>query len=154
MGRTISINTLLKSLIGLIALGLVAVFASSAYEAWRDQRTADRIYAIAEAINPLFIALQNLRVERGTVNTALATTEPANAATRSDVAALRAASGPALERAVARLETIELNDKARLVGDLVRTQKAVTERRPPCCKPRARARRRCRAIGWPTSAAW
>src|SRR5258708_39230937 len=97
MGRTISINTLLKSLIGLIALGLVAVFASSAYEAGRDQRTADRIYAIAEAINPLFIALQNLRVERGTVNTALATTEPTKADTRSGIAAPPAASGPALE---------------------------------------------------------
>ncbi|MBI3513763.1 MAG: HAMP domain-containing protein, partial [Proteobacteria bacterium] len=91
--------------------------------------TADRIYAIAGAINPLFIALQNLRVERGTVNTALATTEPASAGTRGDIAALRTASGPALERAVARLETIELTDKVRLVGNLVQAEKAVAERR-------------------------
>jgi methyl-accepting chemotaxis protein len=129
MFRTISINTLLKSLIGVIALGLVAVFATSAYEAWRDQRTADRVSAIAGVINPLFIALQNLRVERGTVNTALATNEPADPDTRGDIAALRAASGPALERAIARVASIEVADKARLVGDLVATETAVAERR-------------------------
>jgi methyl-accepting chemotaxis protein len=129
VARTISINTLLKSLIGLIAIGLVVLVSRTAYQAWVDYTTAGRVYAIAGAINPLFIALQNLRVERGTVNTALATPTPVDAGTRGDIDALRTASAPAIERALARLESIELRDKARLVGDLVRAENTVAERR-------------------------
>src|SRR6185295_9000333 len=97
MARTISIHVLLTALIGTIAGALVVVFALSAHQAWQEQRTADRVTTITEAITPLFIALQNLRVERGTVNTALATPAAVDPGTRADVAALRAASGPALE---------------------------------------------------------
>ena len=38
MIRTMSINLVLKSLIGAIAAGLVVVFALSAYDAWHEQR--------------------------------------------------------------------------------------------------------------------
>ncbi len=129
MTRTMSINLVLKSLIGVIAAGLVVVFALSAYEAWQEQRTADRVQAIAEAINPLFIALQNLRVERGTVNTALATPALVDAGTQADIAALRKASGPAVERALKQVETIALHDKAQLTGALADAARAVDERR-------------------------
>ena len=129
MLRTISINTLLKALIGVLAVALIALFARTAYQAWQDQRTADRMHAIAGVINPLFIALQNLRVERGTVNTALATATPIGADTRADIAALRAASGPAIDQALARVGAVDLPDKAKLVGDLAQAQKAVVERR-------------------------
>ncbi|MBV8165895.1 MAG: HAMP domain-containing protein [Alphaproteobacteria bacterium] len=129
MTRTMSINLVLKSLIGLMATGLVVVFALSAYDAWREQRTADRVQSIAETINPLFIAMQNLRVERGTVNTALATASPVDAGTLADIAAVRGAAGPALERALKRVETIALPDKARLTGALIDADRAVVERR-------------------------
>ena len=66
MSRTISINLLLKSLIAALAGGLLVAVALSAYSAWQEQRTADRVQAIVEVVNPLFIALQTLRVERGT----------------------------------------------------------------------------------------
>ncbi len=107
----------------------MVVFALSAYDAWHEQRTADRVQSIAETITPLFIAMQNLRVERGTVNTALATASPADAGTLADIAALRGAARPALERALKRVETIALSDKARLTGALIDADRAVAERR-------------------------
>src|SRR4051812_24360857 len=114
MTRTMSINLVLKSLIGVIATGLVVVFALSAYDAWQEQRTADRVQSIAETINPLSTPWQTLGVERGTVTPALATAGTADAGTQADIAALRAAAAPALERALKRVETIALPDKARL----------------------------------------
>ncbi|MEJ0072111.1 MAG: methyl-accepting chemotaxis protein [Pseudomonadota bacterium] len=136
MTQTISINALLKSLIGLLAAGLIAAFALSAYDAWRVQRTADRVYAIVGAINPLFLALQNLRVERGTVNTALATPQPVDAGTQADVAAVRQVAGPAIERALARMAAIDLP---------TRPVWSPTSRRPTRTSPSAAPRRRCRA---------
>src|SRR5258707_1296254 len=129
MTRTMSINLVLKSLIGVIATGLVVVFALSAYDAWHERRTADRVQSIAETINPLFIALQNRGAERGTGTPARAPARPADAGTQADIAALRGAAGPALERALKRVETIELPDKARLTGALIDADRAVAERR-------------------------
>src|SRR5271163_2984076 len=106
--RTITINTLLKSLIGLLAAALVASLALAAYDAWREQRTAERVHAITGVINPLFLALQNLRVERGTVNTALATAGAVDADTRADIEALRRAATPAIAQALAAIETVAL----------------------------------------------
>jgi methyl-accepting chemotaxis protein len=129
MAQTISINVLLKSLIGLLAAGLIATFSLSAYDAWQAQRTADRVHAIVGAINPLFLALQNLRVERGTVNTALATNAVVDAGTQADIAALRKIAGPAMQTAIARMATIELPNKERLVADVTQADQAVIERR-------------------------
>jgi methyl-accepting chemotaxis protein len=127
--RTITINTLLKSSIGLLAAALVASFALAAYDAWHEQHTADRVHAITGVINPLFLALQNLRVERGTVNTALATAAPVDADTRADIQAARVASGPAIARALVAVQTVELPDRARLVAALADGEAAVAERR-------------------------
>jgi methyl-accepting chemotaxis protein len=128
-GRTITINTLLKSLIGLLAVALVASLALAAYDAWREQRTADRVHAITGVINPLFLALQNLRVERGTVNTALATAGAVDADTRADIAALRRAATPAIAQALAAIATVALPDKARLVAAVAEGERTVIERR-------------------------
>jgi len=129
MLRTTSINTLLKALIGILAIALIALFGRAAVDAWQEQRTAERVHAIAGVINPLFIALQNLRVERGTVNTALVTPTPIGADTRADIAALRNASGPAIQQALARLGAVELPDKTTLVAALTRAEQAVVQRR-------------------------
>ncbi len=129
MARTISINALLNALIGLLAVGLITAMTVAAYDAWERQRTADRVNAIAGVINPLFIALQNLRVERGTVNTALATAAPVDAGTRSDITAARNAAGPALAQAQARLGAVALPAKAQLTDALVGAEKEVAARR-------------------------
>jgi len=127
--RTISINALLKALIGLLAIGLVVTCAMAAYDAWLRQRTADRVHAVTGVINPLFIALQNLRVERGTVNTALATDALVDPETRGDIEALRKAADPAIARALAGVQTVEMPDKARLVDAVTQGQATVAERR-------------------------
>jgi methyl-accepting chemotaxis protein len=127
--QTISINTLLKSLIGLLAAALIASFALAAYDAWREERLAERVHAITGVINPLFLALQNLRVERGTVNTALATATAIDADTRADIQALRQLATPAIARALAAVDSVELPDKARLVAAVAEGEKGVTERR-------------------------
>ncbi len=103
MKRLLSISALLLATTGLMALVLVASFALSARHALDRQKAAERAEAIVSVSRDLFTAMQNLRVERGTINTALVSPEVVDTQTLQDIAALRATSDKALNAAMARL---------------------------------------------------
>ncbi len=71
MKRFTTISNLLQLITGVMAAVLVFTFAVSAERAWERWNVSLEARAVSAASRDLFMGMQNLRVERGTVNTAL-----------------------------------------------------------------------------------
>ena len=104
MRKLASIKVLLQAVTGLMALVLVAVFASSAQEAYLRRASAEHVHTVVGVSRDLFMAMQNIRVERGTGNTGLETATPIDAETQREIEALRAGSNTALNSALAKVK--------------------------------------------------
>ena len=98
-----SIKVLLLVVTSLMAFAVVAVFASSAEQAFTRRATAERVHAVIEISRDLFLAMQTIRVERGTGNTALETAALPDGETQREIAELRARSNGALDAALAKI---------------------------------------------------
>jgi len=129
MKRLFTISALLQAVIGALVAALVIAFAISAVQAWHARDSAGRVVLVAGISNNLFRAMQNLRVERGTVNTALSASEPVGSQTEADISALRAVSVAALDAALAKLPLIALKDKDKWVGALHEAAQAMAAAR-------------------------
>jgi len=126
---------------GFVALLLVANFGFAAKRAVARRQDAQRAEVVVGISRDLFTASQNIRVEGGTVRTALLMEAPADAATLSDIALLRSQSDRALDAALSKLvkagEAREVSDladnRARLAQIRRRADSAIRlplERRP------------------------
>jgi len=100
--KLVSIKVLLQAVTGLMALALVVLFATAAERAYMRRATAQHIHAVVSVARDLFVAMQTIRVERGTINTGLETTATIDPDTRGDLAALRKRSNAAFESALAK----------------------------------------------------
>jgi len=129
MKRHISINTLLQGMTGVMAVVLVVTFGIAARQAFERQVAAERVESVASISRDLFMAMQNLRVERGTVNTALSTPEVVAADTERDIAALRVKSEGASESALAKLGRAALPGAEQAADDLRRAREAIVAMR-------------------------
>jgi two-component system, sensor histidine kinase len=109
MRRHLSIKLLLPSVTALTTLVLVAILAIYAAQALQRSQTAGRIPAIVDISYDLFASIQDLRLERGTVNIALAAPEIADAELRTELAQLRAQSGRSLDAAVEKLAKVRID---------------------------------------------
>jgi PAS domain S-box-containing protein len=109
MKKLLSISVLLQVITGLMAVTLVTTFAIFAEQAFERRQIAKRVFAIADISRDMFMAMQMIRVERGTVNTALETLQISDADTQADIAALRDKSGRALDSALAKLDAAALD---------------------------------------------
>ncbi len=118
MQRWLSISTLLQVITGIMAMALILTFGIAAQQALEQRALAARIEAVASISRDLFTAMQNLRVERGTVGTALLAPEPIDADTQADIAALRAKSEAALEAALPKIARSDIPDKAEAASAL------------------------------------
>ncbi|HWG81302.1 MAG TPA: HAMP domain-containing methyl-accepting chemotaxis protein [Stellaceae bacterium] len=118
MNRFASISNLLQMITGIMAAVLVFTFAIAAGRDWERWNAALEARAVSGVSGDLFTALQNIRVERGTVNTALTAAEAASAETQADIAALRHKSEGALQSALARLDKLQLGEELTRVSDL------------------------------------
>jgi len=87
-----------------MALALVVLFATAAERAYMRRATAQHIHAVVSVARDLFVAMQTIRVERGTINTGLETTATIDPDTRGDLAALRKRSNAAFESALAKIK--------------------------------------------------
>jgi methyl-accepting chemotaxis protein len=125
MRRWLSISILLQVITGIMAMALVVTFGIAAEQALEQRTVAVRVEAVASISRDLFTAMQNLRVERGTVNTALSTPEPIDADTQADIAALRAKSEAALEAALPKLARSDIPDKDQAAGELQSAREAL-----------------------------
>ncbi|HKW52238.1 MAG TPA: hypothetical protein VJO12_00990, partial [Stellaceae bacterium] len=129
MNRFATISNLLQLITGVMAAVLVFTFAVSAERAWERWSAALEARAVSAVSRDLFLALQNIRVERGTVNTALTTAEPANADVQGDIAALRRTSEAALDSALAKLGRLHLGEGVTRVNELRSNRDALSKLR-------------------------
>ena len=103
MTKLLSLSMRLQAITFLMVallLGTIAVSATSIFERLQAARQA---LAIVDISQDMFEAMQDLRVERGTVNTALATPDTVNPQTWNDIQALRRRSETALAAALSKL---------------------------------------------------
>jgi methyl-accepting chemotaxis protein len=129
MNRFTSISNLLQMITGIMAAVLVLTFALSAERDWQRWGAAEQARAVSAVSSDLFTALQNIRVERGTVNTALTADEVASAETQADIAALRHKSEGALESGLTRLDKLQLGEEFTRVSDLRNKQATLAKLR-------------------------
>jgi methyl-accepting chemotaxis protein len=64
MSKRVSINLILKSVIGVLGAALIAMLAAGAWTSWTRWQASDRIVAVVDASSQIFTALHNLRVDR------------------------------------------------------------------------------------------
>jgi methyl-accepting chemotaxis protein len=129
MKRFFSLSVLLQAITGVMALVLVVSFGISAEHAWERRATALRISAVASISRDLFLAMQDIRVERGTVNTALSTAEAASSETRGEIAALRVKSEEALASALRKLAAAALDRMGKRPSELRQSHEALVRLR-------------------------
>ena len=106
MQKLFSIKLLLQAVTGLMALALIAIFATSAEQAFTRRATAEHIREVVGISRDLFLAMQNIRVERGTLNTSIETAAPIDRETQREVTALRARSNAAFDSALAQIAAL------------------------------------------------
>ena len=111
--KLLSIKVLLQALTGLMALALIAIFATSAERAFTRRATAEHIREVVAISRDLFLAMQNIRVERGTVNTSIETAAPIDPETQREVIALRARSNAAFDAALAQIAALGISKTDR-----------------------------------------
>jgi methyl-accepting chemotaxis protein len=121
----LSIKAALSLLFAVMAALLVVTTAFDVAAVWRERTVAERTAEISRVTRLMFVATQNIRVERGTVSTALNAADPVAAATKNQIAALRAASEPALERVLVELPDLSFPDRDKWIGDLRQAATAV-----------------------------
>ena len=109
MRRVLSIGTLLLSVTALMTLVLVTIFAIDAERALESRNLARRVPQIVDISTDLFTAIQNFRVERGTVNTALATSDVVHPDAQKEIADLRVKSVEALDMALRKLDAVPID---------------------------------------------
>lgn len=113
-----SVKSLLIGLFGLAAVILIAISGVLMISARQQQVQAERRMEIGSITRYLFLAMQCLRVERGTVNTALADKEPVDTDTWRDIQALREKSGAAQTAALSELARLDIDDRDRWIAEL------------------------------------
>src|SRR5690348_4005123 len=111
----LSVNVLLKSVIGLLAGALVIALAAGAFESWTKLKSVDRIAAAANASAQMFTALHNLRLDRAMTARALRG-DPVMATLNPDIQSSRNAEMPALKAALDILKTMDFPDRSALLA--------------------------------------
>ena len=129
MKRLLSINGVLRTLTAVMAAALVVTFAFEAWRAWDQRTTARQVLTVIGMSRGLFEGLQTLRVERGTVNTALGTADLPSARTLQAISRLRLLSDQSLDAVEAELTSSALPGQAEALGNLRRAREGVVKLR-------------------------
>jgi signal transduction histidine kinase len=130
MKRFVSIRVLLQAVTGLMTLALVAALAVYATSALESQEQARRVPAIIDISNDLYVAIQNLRTERGDVYTSLTSSGIAPSTTQREIAGFRLRSGHALDSVLAKLATVKPKDAGPAIGEIGVKRAAFAKVRP------------------------
>ena len=127
--RAHSIGTLLLAVTALMTLVLVTIFAIDAVRALESRDQARRVPRIVDISTDLFSAIQNFRVERGTVNTALATPDVVAPEAQTEIAALRVRSAEALDGALVKLKVVRNSGLEHILDEIGTSRRALGEAR-------------------------
>jgi methyl-accepting chemotaxis protein len=118
MLNRVAVSTLLKSVMAIMAAGVVILLASGAWDSWQRLRDAERISLIADASASAFRAMHNLRTDRATTARSLNADGPMPTETEQYLRGLRDAETPALRAALDVLPRTEFDGKAQLLPEL------------------------------------
>jgi methyl-accepting chemotaxis protein len=113
----ISVNTLLSSVIGILAATIVVLLALGAWDSWNRYTTINRITAVVETTGHLFKALHNLRYDRSNTNRDLLADRQLSGVSAL-VKTAREQENAALKAALVSLATVEFADQKTAHADL------------------------------------
>src|ERR1700743_601215 len=130
MLNRVAVSTLLKSVMTIMAAGIVILLASGAWDAWQRLRAAERISVIADASASAFRAMHNLRTDRSTTAPSLTADGAIPAETEHYLRSLREAETPALRAALETLPQAEFDGKAQLLPELQQLAQTLFARQP------------------------
>ena len=129
--RLLSVAVMLPMITGLMSLLLVAAGVREALAAQERRAAAERVAFVTDVSADLFLAMQNLRLERAAVSIALAKAAPLTPAAWRAEAGMHEAAERGLDGAVGRLSSdTDRHRLADLTGDLaeIRAQRATLQR--------------------------
>jgi methyl-accepting chemotaxis protein len=110
MLNRLSVNLILKAVIGTLGAIVVVVLALGAWSSWTKLRTAERIAQVVEVSGNLFTTQHNLRVDRSTTLRAMNGDAPMQSLTKQ-TQEVRAAEIPALTAALTGLAKLDWPEK-------------------------------------------
>ena len=126
---SLSISVLLQAVTALMTLMLVGIFAIYATRALERREQAGRVPSIVDVSYDLFAAVQALRIERGSVNAALAVTSLIDPDLKTEIITSRVQSEQSLDSAFVKLLGISARATAPAIEELRESHIAVAELR-------------------------
>lgn len=123
----LSVNALVKSVIGLLALALVAAMGGRLASDWRELTTSEDTLAVTAISRDAFIALSNHRTDRSTTVRTWNAADPISTANTEYLRGLRSAEMPALHATIDGLEAAGFPALGALLAEL-RQHTATLER--------------------------
>src|SRR5258705_9232218 len=120
---------LLQTVTVLMTLVLVTICAVYAMRALESREQARRVPILVDISSDLFTAIQNFRLERGNVNTALRTSTAVDTDSQSENAKLRVRSAKALDSALTKLRALKVDDAGPAIETIREGRSALVQRR-------------------------
>jgi methyl-accepting chemotaxis protein len=111
----LTVKSLLQFTLVVLAATAIVPLASRAWDAWRTLSRTTEIVNVVDASDDAFKVIINLRSDRNAVPRAWMKVEPIAAKTSDIIHGMQNREMPALRSVVARLEHIEIDDRARLL---------------------------------------
>jgi methyl-accepting chemotaxis protein len=125
MLNKVTINALLRAVIGVLGAAVMIMLSLSAWESWGRLGTASRAAAVADASAYLFTSLHNLRFDRAVSRAELLAEKPATTM-NSILREARTNEMPALKSAVVALQAVDLAERGAIVAALDEQIKRLT----------------------------
>jgi methyl-accepting chemotaxis protein len=122
----LTVSSLIKSVIVLLAVCMTALLSVSAWNSWGRLSTTSRISVVADASANLFKAMHNMRSDRSTTGRSLNDDAVLAPDVQKYLRAARDAEIPAMRSAAEVLATVEFPDQKTLLPELNRLIKEYT----------------------------
>ena len=113
----LTVSLILRVTIAVLVVGILVQLAVGALSSWQNAQTAARIETVARATLQMFEALPNLRIDRSNTVRALKADEGLDGFIKQ-IQGARSAEMPAIEKAIATLESADLPDSSQLAKGL------------------------------------
>src|SRR5215470_10638578 len=122
----LSVNTLLKAAISIMAVVVVIMLAGRAWDSWQRLATTGRISAVADASRFGFKAMHTLRTDRATTFRELSNDGTIQPPVVTYIKGVREAELPALQSAVDIAESVDFPGRQTLIPELRQEIKTLT----------------------------
>jgi len=126
MLNRLTVKLLLPSTLVVLAVLAVVPLTTRAWNAWQALRSSSRILLVADASADAFQAMVDSRSDRTSVPQSWAAPNPVSGEVRGYIKSTQTTEMAALRSAIARLETIEIADRAGLLPTLRRSLDTLT----------------------------